>query len=246
MDLAAIEAECGRLLNDPNNQRWSPAVITTRANEAQTIINGYSNAVKTKETLTPVAGTATVSLNSNTMDITRVVVTKQNGDKWPLDGMTRIDLDFSYPNWQQWMNGEPKVFWYDATNNQINLVPAPDATNAITNGLEVWEVRKPTNLAASTDIPFDSTTTMIPYHLAIVHWVVAQCWMDDGTPEALAKSRFHKSGVLSANGAGEFEKHLMRLIARFDTPEIIPTSIKYRPQGGRVGSDNPTKEFPLG
>lgn len=243
MDLSDLQAEIGRLLNDPNNSRWIPDVLTSRINEAQAIIQGYTNAVKTKETLTPVASTATVSLDSDTMDIVRVVITRSNGDKFPLEGKTREDLDFDYPNWQQWTDGEPQTYFYDATNNQINLVPAPDAANAITNGLEVWEVRKPTDLSASVDVPFDSTNTMIPYHMAIVHWVVAQCWLDDGTPEAIAKSRAHRSNSL--NSPGDFETQIKRILEKFDTPEDIPTGIKYQLQGGRVGSFGPSKSYPL-
>lgn len=246
MILSEIWAEVGRLLNDPNNQRWSQDVITFRSNQAATIIQGYTNAVKTKETLTPVASVATVTLDSDTMDIVRVVITRPGGEKVQLDGITREDLDFDSPNWQQLSPGAPYTYFYDATLNQINLIPEPDASNAITSGLEVWEVLKPAALSAAGDIPFDSTTTMIPYHMAIVHWVVAQCWLDDGTPEAIAKARVHRSGVLTGRGAGEFEQQLMRIIAKFDSPEDIPSRIKFRPQGGRLGAWLPSKAYPFG
>ena len=54
----------------------------------------------------------------------------------------------------------------------MNLVPAPDAANAISSGLRVWEIQKPADLVNSTDVPFGSNTAMIPYHGAIVHDVV--------------------------------------------------------------------------
>lgn len=244
MNLSDLQAEIGRLLNDPSNQRWTTDVLTTRINQAQTIVQGYTNAVKTLETLTPVVDTATVSVNSGTLDIVRVRITRSNGDKEKLEGITVEELDFRYPNWENLGSGKPENYWFDATNAQINLVPKPDSTNAITNGLSVWEVRKPADLSSSTDIPFDSNSPMVPYHLSIVHWVVAQCWMDDATPEALGKSKFHKSGILER--PGEFEKQIMRIREDFDMPVDIPARVLWKPQGGRVGSwSTPSKSYPF-
>lgn len=246
MLLSELQAEIGRLLNDPNNTRWTTDVLTKRINEAQTIVQGYTNAVKTLETLTPTANTAAVSLNAKTMDIYRVDIQRTNGDIFQLDGISRETLDFDYPNWMNLDPGEPKAWWYDATNQQLNLVPAPNSANAISNGLRVWEIRKPADLSNASDIPFDSNNQMVPYNMSIVHWVVAQCWMDDGTPEALAKARFHKSGVMTDNGAGQFEQQIMRILSRFDRPESVPETIKWQPTGGRVGATNyPTKGNPF-
>lgn len=246
MNLSELQAEIGRLLNDPLNQRWSTSVLTARINEAQTIVNGYTNAVKTLETLSPTASTSAVSLNANTMDIYRVDMQRTNGDIFVLEGISRETLDFDYPNWMNLDPGEPRVWWYSASDQTINLIPAPDSSNAISSGLRVWEIRKPASVGTSTDIPFDSNNQMVPYHMAIVHWVVAQCWMDDGTPEALAKARFHKSGVMDQRGAGQFEQQVMRIISKFDRPETVPEQINWRPTGGRVGAANyPTKGNPF-
>lgn len=244
MNLSSLQAECGRLLNDPNNQRWTTDVLTIRINLAQTEIEGYTSAVKTSETLTPVVGVSALSINADTMGIVRASRTKATGEVVPFEGMSREELDFQYPNWKQIGNGEPITWFYDATNQTINLVPAVDAPNAITNGITVWEARKPADLVNSTDIPFDSNNQMIPYHIAIVHWVVAQCWMDDGTPEALGKSKFHKSGNMLK--PGEYENQLGRIMAEFDVPEAVPERILWQPEGGRVGVWNfPNKSNPI-
>jgi hypothetical protein len=243
MQLSDLQAEIGRLLSDPNNDRWPASVLTTRINLAQTEIQGYCNAVKTTETLTPVANQATLAVNANTMDIIRATKTLTTGDVVPFKGMSREELDFQYPTWKQWTSGEPITWWWDGSNQQINLVPVPDASNAITNGITVWEIRKPADLAASTDIPFDSNTGMIPYHLAICHWVAAYCFMDNGTAEALAKSKFHRSG--SMQSPGQYELELKRIMEKFDAPEAIPDRILWKPEGGRTGSWGPSKAFPL-
>lgn len=244
MNLSQIQAESGRLLNDPVFSRWTTDILLTRINFAQTEIQGFTNAVKTSESLTPVAGTATISLNANTIDIIRVNKTLTDGSIRPLEGINREELDFRYPDWRQWQPGEPLFYFYDATNQQINLIPTPNSVNAITNGITVWESRKPADLVDPTDIPFDSNNQMVPYHIAICHWVVAQCWMDDGTPESLAKAHFHKSGSMLK--PGEYEKQLGRIAAEFDAPENVQTQILWTPQGGRAGGWGfPSKSNPL-
>ncbi len=245
MDVSAYYAEIGRLLSDPSNDRWSQSVLLTRMNRSQTKVQILTNAVKTKETLTPVAATKTVQLDTDVIDIIRIDIQRTDGSWFKLDGLTRDQLDFKYPNWQQLDDGEPVLYWWDGTNQQVNLVPTPDSSNAITSGLRVWEVQKPADMSATTDLPFGANAAMIPFHDAIVHDVVAQCWMDDGTPEALGKSKFHRSDDFSR--PGKFEMEIKKIWQKFDAPEDIPLQILWRPQGGRAsGSGLTSKANPLG
>lgn len=244
MNLTELQDEIGRLLNDPNHQRWSTDVLTTRINLAQTVVLSYTNAEKTSESLSPVANTAAVSLQNGVMDILRVTMQDTNGDVYPVDGYPKERLDYQFPNWMNWTAGQPKAYWYDATLNTLYLVPVPSASYAITNGLTVYEVKTAADLVNPSDVPFDSTNTLIPYHLAIVYWVVAECWLDDGTPEALVKAGYHRSGLMER--PGEFEKQIKRINQKFDAPEDIPTSVLWRPQGGRVGTWGISKSYPLG
>ena len=232
MNVTAMYAEIGRLLGDPNNDRWVVATLLARINLAQTRVLGLTNAVKTKEALTPVAGTATVSLDTDTMDIIRVHIKNSSGSWKKLDGILRDQLDFQSPGWRQFSTGEPLAYTWDGTNLQLTLIPAPSSEWAQTNGLEVWEVQKPADMATGADTVFAANNAMIPYHMSVVHWVVAQCWMDDGTPEALGKSKFHSSGDFAR--PGEFENEIKQIWKKFDSPEDIPARILWRPQGGRA------------
>lgn len=245
MNLSSLQAECGRLLSDATNDRWSAATLLARINVVQTEIQGLTDAVKTKESLTPTASVSAVSLNANTMDIIRATKTLANGSIRPLPLINREELEYLYEDWQQWTAGEPQYAWYDGTNQTLNLVPAADAAFvATTTPLQVWESRKPADLALSTDVPFDSNNQMIPYHMAIVHGVVALCFQDDGTPEALTKSKFHRSDNMMR--PGKFEEWVGKIMAEFDAPTAVPSRILFRPQGGRVGSWGfPTKSSPL-
>lgn len=242
MNLSDIQAECGRLLGDSNNTRWVPAVLAARANLAQTEIQGYTNAVKTTVNVNLVAGASAYVLSTAILNILRVQIADSSGNIKPLTGITREQLDFLYPDWMQYQNGSPLWFYWKGTGAEIDLVPAPDYS--ATNALSIDISSKPADMVNSTDLPFDSYVPMVPYHIAIAHWVVAQCFMDDGTPEALTKSKFHKSGSMTR--PGEYEKQLGRIMADFDVPEDVPNQILYKPQGGRVGSCNfPSKSNPL-
>lgn len=243
MNLSDLYVECGRLLNDASNDRWPQTVLLSRINDAQRVIQGFTKAIKQDTTYTVTANTQAVTLNSRTMDVLRVEITRQNGDIFALQGTTKDDLDFSYPNWRNLDSGEPKTWFYDATNQQLNLVPKPDSNSVVTNGLNVTSIYTPTDLASSTDIPFDSNNQLVPYHDAIVHYVVGKCWQDDGTPEALGKAKFHMSGSMSK--PGEFELEIQRILGEFDNP-LVPANIKFAPQGGRLGGVSyPSKSNPL-
>lgn len=232
MQLSEFYSEIGQALNDPNHDRWSQSILLPRINEGMTDLLVHTNAVKTREDLTPVVSNEEVQLDTDTIDIIRVHIKNSDGKWKKLDGILVDQLDYMNPNWQQLDDGEPDVYWWDGTNQKIHLVPKPSSTWAQTDGLRVWEVQKPTALSSSTDVPYSSNAALIPYHRAIVHYVVGLCWMDDGTPEALAKSRFHKSNDFSR--PGEYEREIKKIWKRFDSPEDIPSRILWRPEGGRA------------
>jgi len=240
MLLSEIWAECGRLLNDPTNQRWTTDVLTKRANMAQDEIQGLTNAKKSQEVLTYSIGVETVDVAATTLNILRVLITRENGDIEPLFGLSLYELDFLYPGWRQEDDGPPKYWWFDQSNQRLHLVPNPDIT--VADGLTVWEINRSTEMSVGSDVPFNGN--LLAYHMSIVHWVVAQCWMDDATPESMAKARFHKSGVIER--PGEFEKQIIRIRKEFDAPDGVPARILWMPQGGRVAGSRSSKSNPLG
>lgn len=242
MNLGEIHAECGRLLNDTNNERWITDVLTIRANRSQTKVLGYTNAIKSTELIDVVASSAAYVLSDNVLDVLTVVLYDANGVAVRLTPIDRFELDFKEPNWRNYEAGTPRYYFWDATGNFVTLVPAPNYS--YTDGLRPRTVNVPADMSATTDVPFDANAYMVPYHMAIAHDVVADCWMDDGTPEALAKSKFHRSGLFER--PGEFEKQIMRIREDFDAPTDVPSRILWRPQGGRVGrGGRVSKDYPF-
>lgn len=234
------------MLGDLPHTRWPTDVIDARLELAQTEVQALTGAVKTVETLTPTVNTAEVLVNADTLDIVRATLTDSAGIIYPLEGRDREDLDFYEPNWPNLSPGKPATYFFDASNRQAILVPAPSAAYAIAGALKLWEVRIPAAMTGDSSVPFDSNVLMRAYQMSLVHWVVAICWMDNGDPESLGKSKFHKTNDM--NNPGEYEKVLKMINAKFDSPSDIPARIlgPY-PQGGRRGiASRLSKSDPLG
>lgn len=244
MQRSEIDSEIGRLLNDPSHDKWSTDTLHSREEFAQQEVQVLTGAVKTTETLTPTADTNEVSLDSGCLDITGATWTETDGNEYPLEFKSLDDLDFYRPNWRNENGRRPDTISYDPSTNQAILVPAPTSDDISSGCLKVVEVQVPDAMTGDSSVPFDSNTRMGAYSLSIVHWVVAQCWMDDATPEALTKAKFHKSNDMDR--PGEYEKVIKKINARFKNPSAIPERIKWRPQGGlRGGTRWPTHANPL-
>lgn len=252
MQRSDLEAEIGRQLGDPNNTRWTPAVIDARLDAAEVDVLKWTNAIKQTNSYTPVASSPYVTINTKLLDVLAANFVMSDGTikgpKRGFDPISRWDLDFNRPNWQNEAAGEPVLWTYDASNDRIILVPPPSAQNANANALKVLEVATPTtplSQGSATSVPFDNNTLMIPYHRALVYWVVAECLHDNSDGDSLAKSKFFRSNDMMS--PGEYEKEIKQILMKYDVPEAIPASVKYQPQGGRIsGNGMNQKSNPLG
>jgi len=245
MNRSALEDEIGRLLGDKRHTRWPTGVLRSRIEMAQKEVQVLTGALKTVDTLTPTAETFEVEVDSKVIDISRVTLTDSDSEVHILKGRSRLDLDYYLPNWKNKDSGLPEVYSWDASEQDLLLIPKPSSDYAITDALKVWEVRTPAELTGNFSEPFDGNVLMRPFHMSIVHWVVAQCFMDDGDSVALGKSKFHKSGNM--DNPGEYEKQIKKINSKFGAPTSIPQRIKWTPQGGLLrGTQSPTKSYPWG
>lgn len=245
-----LEAEVGRLLGDPNNTRWTTPVIDLRLDAAQIDVQKWTNAIKTTTNYTPVASISTVQVGASVIDILRATFTTPSGtiknDKTGFRPISRWDLDFNRPNWQNESQGEPELWTFDASNQNVILVPAPDASNATANALTLLEVRQPTALSSGSaaSVPFDNNNLMVPYHRALCYWAVSECMKDNNDSDSLNKAKYFRSNDISR--PGEYEKEIKQILMKFDVPEAIPAQVLFQPTGGRVGGVGwPSKRYPF-
>lgn len=239
-----LEAEISRLLNDPNNTRWSLSTIDTRLEHAQKDVQSETGAVKTIETLTPTANVAAITLSTSLLDVLFVTLTDSSSNVFPLTGTYLERLYLQRPLWKNETAGQPDSYYVDFTNNQLNLVPTPSAAWAIANAITVTEVQIPAALSLSTSVPFGGNSLMIPYHLALVYWVVYECLLDNNDAESLQKAQYFRTG--NYDHPGEYEKILKKIIDRFDKPTDERGHIIWKPTGGRLGGWPVSKSTPLG
>jgi hypothetical protein len=252
MQRSDIEAEVSRLLGDPGQTRWTQAVIDTRLDAAEVDVLKWTNATKKANTYTPTASSNYVTVGTKILDILDATYTLSDGtikgSKRGFDPVSIWDLNFNRPNWRNESAGEPVLWAFDATNDRIILVPAPDASNIVASGLTVLEVDTPsTPLSQGTaaSVPFDSNALMVPYNRALVYWVVSECLKDNNDSDSLTKARYFRSNEMTA--PGEYEKEIKQILMKFDVPEAVPASVKFQPQGGRVsGYGLNRKSNPLG
>lgn len=237
MNQTEIVSEVQRLLNDAGASRWTETTIIPRVNAAQIEVQKYAKAQKTTQTYTPTASNPNVAINANVIDIVRATYTLSDGtiktEKTGFKPTSRQLLDFNRPRWQNEDPGEPTEWFLDASNQNIVLVPAPDSASIIADCVTLIEVRQPTALTVGgSAVPFDSSNLMVPFHRALIYWAVAECLLDDKTPDALKMSIFYRSN--DRQRPGQFEKEIKMILGLFDVPEVMPAQIQFQPQGGRI------------
>lgn len=252
MQRSDLEAEISRLLGDPNNTRWSTSVIDSTLDAAEIDVQKWTNAIKQSNSYTPTASSPYVIVNTKLLDVLTANFVLADGTiKGPKKGfnpISRWDLDFNRPNWQNESPGEPVLWTFDASNDRVILVPAPDSSNANANALRLLEVATPTtpiSQGTSTSVPFDANALMVPYHRALIYYVVGERLKDNNDTDSLTKAKFFKSNDLQA--PGEYEREIKQILMKFDVPEAIPAGVKYQPTGGRIsGGGMNQKSNPLG
>lgn len=252
MNRSDLESEVGRLLGDPNATRWTTAVIDTRLDAAEVDVLKWTNSIKKANSYTPTANVAIVTINNKLLDVLSATFTLPDGtvrsEKFGFDPVSKWWLDFNRPNWRNETPGQPVLWAYDASNDQIILVPPPDASSAIASALTLLEVATPTtplSQGTAASIPFDSNALMVPYHRALVYWAVSECLKDNSDIDSLNKAKYFRSNDLQ--NPGEYEKEIKQILMKFDVPEAVPAEVRSQPQGGRIsGYGLARKENPLG
>lgn len=252
MQRSDIEAEISRLLGDPSQTRWATSVIDTRLDAAEVDVLKWTNATKKANSYTPTANSNYVTVGTTILDILDATYTLADGTvksaKRRFDPMSLWDLNFNRPNWRNEAPGEPILWSFDATNDRIILVPAPDASNVPASALTLLEVDTPAvplSQGTAASVPFDSNALMVPYNRALIYWVVSECLKDNNDSDSLQKARYFRSNDMQ--NPGEYEKEIKQILMKFDVPEAIPAGVKFQPQGGRIsGYGINQKSNPLG
>jgi hypothetical protein len=115
-------AEEGRLLNDPNNERWTTSGAASAQQPGANRRSGLhqrrqDNRNPDPDRRGPRSDGRLGHLGHHARS-DHVAV----GQKKIIEGINREELDYRYPNWENWTSGEPSLYWFDGSNAKINLV----------------------------------------------------------------------------------------------------------------------------
>ena len=177
MNLLDINSYVRIFANDATKMKYQDTFFTTLANEAQKDIVMTTNCLKCASpyTFDTVVDQATYTLPDNILKIDYDGgVAYYDGDKTDrLDLVTRQWLDNYESSWRDASHDRP--LYYYMNNQVLGLYPKPDT--AVTNGIIVYYIVKPTDLANDTDIPFNGNRMLDTYHIAIPYfmlWKIAE------------------------------------------------------------------------
>ena len=73
---------------------------------------------------------------------------------------------------------------------------------------------------------------MVPFHRALIYWVVAECLRDNNDTDSLNKAKYFRSDNRQAPGL--YETEIKQIFSLYDVPEAMPATVHTTPQGGRL------------
>jgi len=190
-----LYAEIKRTLKEPSAAdagHWTDAEYLRRANIFQRKIVGFTGCLRQTDVSTiSVAAQAEYSKPTNCLRWIRITY-----DDKRLYPISRDDLDILASTGHidsPWVDSQGTPTNYYKTFSTYGLYYKPD-----TDGVVITEeyALKPTDLADSNSIPFNSTAILEEYHDLIASAVIWQCFLEDGNELWKEHEKAYKSGII--------------------------------------------------
>lgn len=162
--------------NDSSRRRYTDDNINFLINEGQRDVENLTWLLSKNTTITLVSGTTYYSLPTGVVEIARVDKDYQLLDEVSVD---KLDSDNNGSKWQN-QGGVPLKYFQDSTRiDSLGFYPYPSGT-ASTGTVHVYYVRKPTDLSADSDIPFESIDRYLSYNDLLVYYPCIRIFMIEG------------------------------------------------------------------
>ena len=160
--------------------RVSEVVISSFTNAAQDEIAGYTWCLDDKQAITIVAGQREYTLSSDVISIRRLTI-----DDDRINPVSVTKLDDKDGSWEANLStsspATPSYYFVNYTTyNALVFDNYPSTTTDTT--IDITYVKKPTQLIASTDVPFDGQPRLYTFHFSMVLYVAAFICYADGRP----------------------------------------------------------------
>jgi len=163
-------------LGETSGVFWSDDELNGWIDQAGHDLAFKTKSIRTNGYMTPVSSQADYALTTyfSTLLAVLELYHKTGGTTWKkLEPITsRQDFDLKYPGWMNTSAGTPHSYFYDKEEDNLQLYPKPNSTNASTNYVRVYYAR--TYTAMTSDTGSNGTPTLPePLHLAMVDWTVS-------------------------------------------------------------------------
>jgi len=178
MTLIELQTDVRVLLSDnpadTSQYRISTIVLNIWLNQAQQQFNILTEAVRAVLSITSVADQAAYAYPTTLFKPLEVSADIDDDDIYePLGPATIAELNNYSKTWRdEGSTSNPDLYYLDHESAKIGIFPPPDA--AVTDGIKVWGVIIPTDMAAGTSQPFNSITYLVPFHHILKHYAIAQ------------------------------------------------------------------------
>lgn len=180
LTLSEIETAIRRNMRDTSTdstlQRYSDSLLLDFINEEQRQIVNLTWCVDTSTSYVLTSGTVYYDLPTDLIAVKQVLFTDRSNSTIWLDEWSERKVYQQEPSFATDSTGEPRKYFtrsVGSTALQIAYLPYPNTTSS-TGTVTVFYYNQATDLASSSDVPFDGAYQLYPYHWTIVVGVTAR------------------------------------------------------------------------
>ena len=183
MNRSDLRTETRRLIKDTstdtNRQRWSDTDLNSRIKLAQEdLVSRTSCLVSRGAAINIVADTTEYDLPTGFLHAIYVAYKDIDGDYIKLEPITLEELELYNGDWENTTSSEPTHYYLRLGSGKIGLYPTP--TVAVTSGLRIDFVKKPTAFSNDTTEALDAASHLSPFHEYLCYYVAHLCKLDEG------------------------------------------------------------------
>lgn len=180
MNRGEIRDEIRRLVKDTDTttsrQRWSDTVLNTRIDQSHDRISAITRCIIDDYDLDLVSGTQEYTLPSYFLQEEQVLYLDGSGNYVAIGKRSENEMNMESAYWRATEGSDLELYYIRSAT--IGFYPKPNFSR--TGGVKIWLAKRPTAFSADADIPFDSLSTLYPFHDTICFEVAYKCKMDEG------------------------------------------------------------------
>lgn len=171
---------------DTSFRRYSDTFLLSLINEGQKEVVNLTWLAEKPTSYALTSQTSYYNLPTDFLAVTQVYYFERNKQLIELSELSQKALYDQFPTWEA-QGGTPVNYWVSNATNPASTSPMPKRisyfpviTRQSTGTVTVWYLHQVADLSGDSDTPFDGRQDLIPYHNAIVYYVVMRIKLIEG------------------------------------------------------------------